>query len=56
MTINPVLFGVLATLAIESAVLNVAAIGCYVMAVYKKNRYGKRVANNANTKGGKFNG
>jgi len=52
MTINPVLFGVLATLAIESAVLNLAVIGGYLTALYKKNRYGKRVANNT-TKGGK---
>lgn len=51
MTINPVLFGVLATLAIESAVLNVAVIGRYMVAAYK-NSMRKRTT----TKGGKYNG
>lgn len=54
MTINPVLFGVLATLAIESAVLNLAVIGGCLTALYKKNHNGKRTA--TATKGGKYNG
>lgn len=51
MTINPVLFGVLATLAIESAVLNVAIIGRYMVAAYKT-----RMRKHTPTKGGKYNG
>lgn len=53
MTINSVLFGVLATLAIESAIINLAILGGYAVAVYKKN-HGRRIA--AVNKGGKYNG
>lgn len=48
MYINPVLFGVLATLFVEIVVINLCMIACYMTT---KN-HNKRIA----TKGGKYNG